>query len=438
MNDQMIAPGRASDECSSVGEVPSTIMLWLCRLARHTVFSRLSQLQLGMVTIVEGHERFQFGRITSDCQLEATLTIRDPRVYMDIMLEGTVGAGDAYRRALWSCDDLTTLVRIAVRNRDLLDGMEGGLAMLRTPLRRTLHWLNRNSKTGSRKNIAAHYDLGNDFFRLMLDDSMMYSCAYFEQPNATLAEASRAKNDRICRKLQLVASDHLLEIGTGWGGFAIYAASHSGCRVTTTTISREQYRLALHRVQEAGLGDRVTVLFTDYRDLPKLGVQFEKLVSIEMIEAVGHQYYDTFFETCSRMLKPQGLALIQGITIDERLYERAKRSVDFIQRFIFPGSCIPSVSTLTQASANVGDLGLIHLEDIGAHYPPTLRAWGRNIVAKLPEIKALGYQPEFLRLWDFYLSYCEGGFLERSISTIHMLFAKPGFRSARALHARDY
>jgi cyclopropane-fatty-acyl-phospholipid synthase len=270
----------------------------------------------------------------------------------------------------------------------------------------------------------------------MLDETMMYSCAYFERPDATLAEASRAKNDRICRKLQLVPGDHLLEIGSGWGGFAIHAASCYRCRVTTTTISRQQFEMASQRVREAGLNDRVTVLLMDYRDLIQLGVQFDKLVSIEMIEAVGHQYYETFFEICSHMLKPQGLALIQGIMIDERLYERAKHSVDFIQHFIFPGSCIPSVTTLMQASAKVGDLGLINLEDIGAHYPPTLRAWGRNIASKLSEIKALGYQSEFLRLWDFYLSYCEGGFLERSISTVHMLFCKPDWRPESGRYAQ--
>ncbi|MDH5725331.1 MAG: cyclopropane-fatty-acyl-phospholipid synthase family protein, partial [Nitrospira sp.] len=426
MSNRTIPPGLVLDDRSSGQQVHSKIAPWFYRLARRAVFSRLSKLEFGTVTIVEGHEHFQFGQITARCQLRATVTIQDLHVYAEITLGGTVGLGDAYRRGLWSCDDLTTLVRIFVLNRTLLDRMEGGLALATRPLLKTIHWLHRNTMDGSRKNVAAHYDLGNEFFRLMLDETMMYSCAYFERPDATLAEASRAKNDRICRKLQLVASDHLLEIGSGWGGFAIHAASHYGCRVTTTTISRRQYALALQRVRDAGLRDQVTVSLTDYRDLPKLGVQFDKLVSIEMIEAVGHEYYSTFFKICSRMLRSRGLALIQGITIDEQFYERAKRSVDFIQRYIFPGSCIPSVSALTQASAKVGDLGLIHLEDIGVHYPPTLRAWGRNIATKLPEIKALGYQPEFLRLWDFYLSYCEGGFLERSISTVHMLFCKPG------------
>jgi cyclopropane-fatty-acyl-phospholipid synthase len=428
MSNQTIAPGLALDDRSSAPQVPPTVAPWFYRLVRRAAFARLAKLELGALTIIDGHERFQFGQLTSRCPLNATVTIHDPRVYADLMLGGTVGGGDAYRRGLWSCDDLTTLVRIFLLNRAPLDRMEGGLALMSRPVFKTIHWLNRNTKPGSRKNIAAHYDLGNEFFRLMLDETMMYSCAYFERPDATLAEASRAKNDRICRKLQLVLSDHLLEIGTGWGGFAIHAASRYRCRVTTATISQQQYEMASQRVREAGVSDRVTVLLMDYRDLPKLGVQFDKLVSIEMIEAVGHQYYRTFFDICSRMLKPEGLALIQGITIDERFYERAKHSVDFIQRFIFPGSSIPSVSALTQASAKVGDLGLIHLEDIGMHYSPTLRAWGKNIVAKLPEIKALGYQPEFLRLWELYLSYCEGGFLERSISTVHMLFCKPRWR----------
>ncbi len=428
MSNQTIAPGMALDDQSSATQVPPTVAPWFYRLVRRAAFARLSKLEFGAVTIIEGRERFQFGQVTSRCPLKATVTIHDPRVYADLTLGGTVGGGNAYRRGLWSCDDLTTLVRIFVLNRALLDRMEVGLALVSRAVLKTIHWLNRNTRAGSRKNIAAHYDLGNEFFRLMLDETMMYSCAYFERPDATLAEASLAKNDRICAKLHLSASDHLLEIGSGWGGFAIHAASHYGCRVTTTTISRQQYDLVLQRVRESGLRDRVTVMLTDYRDLPTLGVQFDKLVSIEMIEAVGHQYYRTFFEVCSRMLKPQGLALIQGITIDERFYERAKRSVDFIQRFIFPGSCIPSVSALMQASAKVGDLGLIHFEDIGAHYAPTLRAWGRNIAVKLPEIKALGCQPEFLRLWEFYLSYCEGGFLERTISTAHMLFCKPDWR----------
>ena len=428
MNDTTIPSGITIGRSTSGNDAPSALGSRRYRLARRAVFSRFAHLRQGMVTIVEENERHTFGTTTAACQLHATVTIHDPHTFADVVLSGTVGVGDAYRRGLWCCDDLTTLVRIFVLNRELLDGMESGLATVTKPLLKTIHWLHRNTKSGSRKNIAAHYDLGNDFFRLMLDETMMYSCAYFERPDATLAEASRAKNDRICRTLRLSADDHLLEIGTGWGGFAIHAATRYSCRVTTATISKQQFELAVQRVSDAGVSDRVTVLLTDYRDLPTLNMQFERLVSIEMIEAVGHQYYDTFFDVCGRMLTPNGLMVLQGITIDERFYERAKRSVDFIQQFIFPGSCIPSVSALTLASARSSDLGLVQLEDIGAHYVPTLRAWRRRVAEQLPQIRSLGYSEEFLRLWEFYLSYCEGGFLERSISTVQLLFGKPAWR----------
>lgn len=428
MNNPTMQSDVALGSSSSGTQASISMLPWIYRLARPAVFYRLGLLRCGAVTILDASERYDFGQATADRSLRATITIHDPHMYADVAFGGTIGVADAYRRRLWTCDDLTTLVRIFVLNRELLDGMEGGLALVTKPLLKAIHWLNRNTKSGSRKNIAAHYDLGNEFFRLMLDETMMYSCAYFERPDATLVDASRAKNDRICRKLQLSPSDHLLEIGTGWGGFAIHAASQYGCRVTTTTISRQQYDLALQRVAEAGLSNLVTVVLTDYRELLQLEQRFDKLVSIEMIEAVGHQFYETFFAVCSQMLKPDGLMLIQGITIDEQIYDRAKRSVDFIQHFMFPGSCIPSVSALTQASAKGGGLNLVQLEDIGAHYVPTLQAWRKNVAETLPHITALGYPPEFLRLWDFYLCYCEGGFLERSISDVHLLFAKPGWR----------
>lgn len=429
MNDATL-PDLTVGHPSVRSTTPSPVAGHFYRVARRAVFFRLVSLRHGSVTVVEGHERHTFGQATPGCPLEATITINDPHTYVDVALGGTIGVADAYRRGFWSCDDLTTLVRIFVVNRELLDGIEGGLAMLFRPLLKAIHWLNRNTKAGSQKNIAAHYDLGNEFFRLMLDETMMYSCAYFERPDASLAEASRAKNDRICRKLQLSQSDHLLEIGTGWGGFAIHAASRYGCRVTTTTISRRQFDLALQRVAEAGLTNRVTVILKDYRDLPQLKQRFDKLVSIEMIEAVGHQYFETFFAVCSEMLTRNGLMFIQGITIDEQIYERAKHSVDFIQHFMFPGSCIPSVSALIQAAAQDSGLSLVQMEDIGIHYVPTLQAWQKNVSKALPQILALGYKPEFVRLWEFYLSYCEGGFLERSISNAHLLFAKPGWRPA--------
>ncbi|HSW51639.1 MAG TPA: cyclopropane-fatty-acyl-phospholipid synthase family protein, partial [Sulfuricaulis sp.] len=295
-------------------------------------------------------------------------------------------------------------------------------ARLTAPARKLFHWMNRNSRTGSRRNIAAHYDLGNEFFRLMLDETLMYSSAVFERPDMTLAEAQRARLDRICRKLALGPRDHVLEIGTGWGGFALHAATHYGCRVTTTTISREQYALAQERIAQAGLSDRVTVLLEDYRDLRG---EYDKLVSIEMIEAVGHEYYETFFARCSALLKPDGLMLLQAITIADQRYEAARKSVDFIQRYIFPGSCIPSVSVMAQAVARATDMKLLHLEDIGPHYATTLRHWRERLYANADAVRQLDLSEEFLRMWEFYLCYCEGGFAERALGDVQLLLAKP-------------
>ena len=398
------------------------------RLARRMVFARLFLITQGLLTIVEGERRTTFGSPTSPCPLRPVVTIDDPSCYRDIAWGGTVGAGESYGRGAWNCDDLTALIRLFVLNRAVLDGMEQGAARVSAPLLKLMHGLRRNTKAGSRRNIAAHYDLSNEFFALMLDPTMMYSCAYFARPDSTLEEASRAKIELICRKLHLSPDDHLLEIGTGWGGLACHAAQTFGCRVTTTTISQAQYDWALRRIRDAGLSDRVQVLLCDYRDLPYLDMQFDKLVSVEMIEAVGWQYYGAFFDVCRRLLKPDGLMLLQAITIDERYFERAKRSVDFIQRVIFPGSCIPSVTSLCHAMACASDFSLLHVQDIGAHYPPTLRGWRQNIRQNLERICQLGFGPEFLRLWEFYLSYCEGGFLERSISTVHLLFARSGWR----------
>ena len=403
---------------------------WITKIARRAVFLRLNRIAHGVIIVIEGPDRHFFGQISNDGDLQVVIEVRDPRCYIDVAFSGTIGAGESYGRGDWECDDLTTLVRLFALNRTLLAGMERGMARLCMPGLKAIHRWHRNTRSGSRDNIAAHYDLSNEFFALMLDQTMMYSCAYFQREGSTLAEASNAKNDLICRKLSLLPEDHVLEIGTGWGGFALYAARQYGCRVTTATISQAQYEWATDRINAEGLSDRVTVLLRDYRDLPQLQTRFDKLVSIEMIEAVGHEYYRAFFDVCGRMLKPNGLMLVQAIIIEERRYEQAKQSVDFIQRFIFPGSCIPSVSSLCHAMARASDLSVIQLQDIGAHYPPTLRAWRRNVQENIQQIRRLGFRNEFLRLWDFYLCYCEGGFLERSISTVHLLFAKPAWRQA--------
>jgi cyclopropane-fatty-acyl-phospholipid synthase len=310
---------------------------------------------------------------------------------------------------------------------NVLDGMEAGLARATRPMQKVLHWFNRNTRDGSRKNIAAHYDLGNDFFGLFLDDTMMYSSAMFLHPAMTLKEAQLVRLQTICRRLDLQPTDHVIEIGTGWGGFAIYAASRYGCRITTTTISKEQYAFAVERIAVAGLEDRVTVLLSDYRDLEG---QYDKLVSIEMIEAVGHQYYDTFFAKCGSLLKADGSMLLQTITIADQRYEQAKNAVDFIQRYIFPGSCIPSVTAMTSSITRSTDLRLLHLQDIGPHYAMTLRKWRANLFGNLDKVKALGYSDAFIRMWEYYFCYCEGSFAERVIGDVHMLLVKPGNRRA--------
>jgi len=308
---------------------------------------------------------------------------------------------------------------------DVLDSLEGGFARLTAPVRKALHAIRRNTRSGSRKNIAAHYDLGNEFFRLFLDETMMYSSATFARPDMSLHDAQLARLDGICRKLDLRPGEHIVEIGTGWGGFALHAAQRYGCKVTTTTISQEQYRLARERVSQAGLDGQIEVLCADYRDLSGT---YDKLVSIEMIEAIGHQYFDAYFAQCSRLLKSHGAMLLQAITIADQRYESAKRSVDFIQRYIFPGSCLPSVGALSASIARASDMRVFHLEDIGPHYARTLHEWRRNLLANLPAVRALGYDDAFIRMWEFYFCYCEGGFAERVVGDVQMLLVKPGNR----------
>ena len=388
-------------------------------LARRLVFARVATLSAGLLRIREGHEVHEFGARSTG--VDATITVLDPAFYAEIAFGGSVGAGESYMLGHWQADDLTALMRLLLRNRHALDAMETGLALISGPLRVAAHWLHRNTRSGSRRNISAHYDLGNDFFRLFLDETMMYSCALFERPEMTLAQASAAKLDTICRKLALGQRDHVLEIGTGWGGFALHAAAHYGCRVTTTTISPSQYQLANERVRAAGLGHRITVLLEDYRDLKG---SYDKLVSIEMIEAIGHQYLGEFFRRCAERLIPGGRMLLQSITIADRHYARARDEVDFIKRYIFPGCCIPAVSALAQAMADSSDLRIVHLEDIGPHYATTLACWRDNFFTNLDQVRALGYPESFCRMWEYYLSYCEAGFTERALGDVQMLLAR--------------
>jgi cyclopropane-fatty-acyl-phospholipid synthase len=401
------------------------------RFARGAVLNRLAGIKNGRVVIEDGDQHLTFGEGDSNDDLHATIRVHDSRFYSDVALGGNVGAGEAYMAGSWTTDDLTSLVRIMIRNRDVAEGIDGGLARLAAPVRRFAHFLNRNTRTGSRRNIAAHYDLGNDFFELILDrELMMYSCAIFERADATLEEASAAKVDRICCKLDLRAHDHVIEIGTGWGGFAIHAAKNYGCRVTTTTISRAQHDYAVKRIAAAGLSDRITVLLEDYRDLTG---QFDKAVSIEMIEAVGHHFLDSYFHKCGELLKPDGMMLLQAITITDREYDGALKRVDFIKKYIFPGSFIPSVTALCDSITRSSDLRLFHLEDLTPNYAETLKNWRLRLFQHLDRVRALGYPEEFIRMWEFYLCYCEGGFRERYIGDVQMLLTKPESRRAPIL-----
>jgi cyclopropane-fatty-acyl-phospholipid synthase len=397
----------------------------MARIARRLLLTRLAGLQHGEIRLIENGLERRFGARDAKCNLSATVWVDHPRFFAHIAFGGSVGAGEAYIQGLWRCADLVSLVRILVVNRDLLNGLEGGWALISRPLLQAFHWVNRNSRGGSARNIAAHYDLGNDLYALMLDETMAYSCGIFESEHSTLAEASRAKFDAACRKLALGQNDHLLEIGTGWGGLAIHAAQHYGCRITTTTISRAQFDYAREQVARLGLGDRITLLLEDYRDLKG---QYDKLVSIEMIEAVGARYLDTYLRKCSALLRPDGAMLLQAITIQDQAYAQALRSVDYIQRYIFPGSFIPSVTALARAVTAGSDMKLFQLEDIGPHYARTLALWRENFKGKLDAVRRLGYSEQFIRLWEFYLCYCEGGFLERQLGDVQMLLTKPDCR----------
>jgi len=391
-------------------------------LARRLVLKQLGRLQTGKLELVEDGFSTTFGETETRAELGAKIEVTDPAFYSDIAFGGSVGAGEAYMRGSWQCEDMVSLVRILLRNRHVLDDMETGTAWLTRSLQRFFHWLNRNTREGARRNISAHYDLGNDFFALWLDESMMYSSAMFEHAEQSLADAQRHRLDVVCKKLALGPDDHVIEIGSGWGGFAIHAAKNYGCRITTTTISRQQYELVWQRINDAGLQDRIELLFEDYRDLEG---SYDKLVSIEMIEAIGSDQYDTYFEQCSRLLKPGGRMLIQAITIADDQYAYAQKNVDFIQRYIFPGGCLPSLAVMMSTIANVSDMVVTKIEDIGQDYALTLNHWRRNFFTHIHEVVEMGYPDEFIWMWEFYLCYCEGGFIEGAISDVHLVAEKP-------------
>ena len=359
------------------------------------------------------------GFVGDSIELSAVVRVHNKKLMELIFKNGVLGAAEGYIRGYWSTDHLVELIQILARNRDVLDKLNQNIISQASQIfLKAWYKTRKNSIDGSRKNIADHYDLSNDFFKLFLDPSLMYSSAVFKEPSMSLEQASNYKKELICQKLQLKPMDHLVEIGSGWGGFAIYAAQHYGCKVTTITISQAQYDEAVARVEAAGLAHRVDVQLKDYRLLEG---KFDKLVSIEMIEAVGEPYLPTYFQQCRNLLKPNGLALIQAITIEDARYKKALNTVDYIKRYIFPGSFIPCISVLTQ-TASEQKLRLKHLEDIGQSYAQTLHCWRKNFLAAHEQVLALGFDENFIRMWDFYLCYCEGGFKEGVISDVHMLF----------------
>ncbi|WP_438499128.1 class I SAM-dependent methyltransferase [Alteromonas australica] len=393
----------------------------MCR----SVFLRcLDKLPLGALTILEnGHKVAQFG--LPDDTLQGNVNILSIKAYRQLLLGGSVGAGEAFMDGLWDSDDVTAVVQIFARNLPTLDKWENKFKWLSMPLLKLQHFTNRNTQSQAKKNIEAHYDLGNKLYTRFLDPTMMYSSAIYPDPTASLHEAQNNKLKTICDKLKLTEHDHLLEIGTGWGGLAVFAAKHYGCKVTTTTISEEQHAWAQQWIEKEQLTSNITLLKKDYRLLEG---KFDKLVSIEMIEAVGKDYLGNFFEKCSSLLKDNGLMLLQSITIDDRRYDSYANSVDFIQKYIFPGGFLPSQYQLNAHLKRHTNMMIRDLHDIGLDYAYTLNHWYQAFISAKDALMNDGYDERFVRMWTYYLKYCEGGFLERTISTVQLVIAKPHHR----------
>ncbi|TVS10791.1 MAG: class I SAM-dependent methyltransferase [Wenzhouxiangella sp.] len=395
------------------------------RWLRRRVLERFSGLGEGRLRIEDACGETWIG---NHGDLSAHVVVHDMRFWRLLATGGGLGAAEAYMAGFWDSPDLVAVIRLLARNRETLAAIDRGGARLSGAVMKLWHAFNRNSLSGSRRNIAAHYDLGNDFFAAWLDETMMYSSGLFRSDHDSLEQAQLNKLDRICTRLGLGPETHLLEIGTGWGGLAVHAAQTTGCRVTTTTISKEQYDHARARVAQCKLDDRVEVLLRDYRDLDG---RYDRVVSVEMIEAVGHQYLDQYLAKIETLLLPNGLALLQAITIEDYRYANALRTVDYIKRYVFPGSFIPSIDAITSSMARSTHLGLIELADFGASYALTLKAWRERFEAAWDRIAAMGFDETFRRRWRYYLAYCEGGFAERAISDVHLLLAAPGYRPER-------
>lgn len=422
-------------------------------LARQAICRALKNLQFGSLTLIEAYgkgtaNRQTFGEdvkkpngktlahLSSSAvgrhPLHVTMKIHDANVYRRLLFGGSIALADSYIEGEWDTEDLTGLIRLAARNLAVFNGLENRFAGLSKALEKAKHRLRGNDKAGSKSNILAHYDLGNAMYERFLDPTMMYSSAVYVTPDTSLAQAQQHKLALICQRLQLRENDHVIEIGTGWGGFAIYAATHYGCQVTTTTISDAQYTEAQRRIEKAGLSSKIRLLKQDYRELTG---HYDKLVSIEMIEAVGYEYLPTFFAKCNSLLKPTGLMVLQAITFNDQNYEDYLKSVDFIQTHIFPGGCLLSNQELTKQFTEQTDMVIKQLHDYGFDYAHTLRDWRADFLAQRDAIRALGYDEAFIRLWAFYFGYCEGGFLERTIGVVQVTAVKPD--NTDTLHFSD-
>ncbi|TWU27477.1 SAM-dependent methyltransferase [Bythopirellula polymerisocia] len=396
---------------------PFTLIEQWCR---ELLVERLLHIEHGSLLLEDSTGIVALGH-DSPCELSGVIQVKDPRFYRSVAWGGSMGAAEAFMRGYWDSPDLTMVMRVMARNAHVLTGLDLGSARLLKPLWRWIHWLRRNTKRGSQRNITAHYDLSDEFFAAFLDPTMSYSAAIFDLPDVSLEEASQAKFRRLCQLLELSAHDHLLEIGTGWGGLALYAAREYGCRVTTTTISPAQYEYASRKVLEAGLADRIQVLQQDYRELSG---QYDKLVSVEMIEAVGHNYLGTYFAKCDSLLRKGGRFALQTITIPEEREQRYLHSVDFIQKYIFPGGCLPSVTTLSENVAGRTKLRVVALDEFGGHYAETLARWHQRFTENCESIKNLGMSEQFILMWHYYFSYCEAGFREEMTGLKQILLIK--------------
>jgi len=424
---------QARPENSIVAEIGSerpesshpSRMTLLMRIMQRGVRKQLTGISVGQLVFKYGGQTDVFGSDTPS-RLRATVTIHSGEFFQRVALNGSLGFAESYLLGEWTCDNLTNLIRIFCRNLHVSDAADTGFVRLVKSVARRWHERHANSKANSLLNIRAHYDLGNAFYSLFLDETMTYSCGIFPTDDTSLQAAQIEKIDRLCRKLNLRPDDHLVEIGTGWGSLAIHASGQYGCRVTTTTISREQFEFAKQRVEEAGLGNRITLLQKDYRDLDG---QFDKLVSCEMIEAVGHEYFDTFFDKCGKLLKPDGQMVLQGITMSEHRYQRYLKQVDFIQRYIFPGGCLITPQVVLESVTRTSDMRLTGLEDLAPHYARTLQIWRERFFARLQDVRRHGFPEAFIRMWEYYLCYCEAAFTERLVGTVQMQFAKSECRT---------